>query len=107
MRNRHSGFSLAKPSSDLLGALGCLVGALIIIWLVPPIHIGIVFILSLLVSGGVYFILKRIIIARIAYIVSLGLCFFMFLYGIDMLDIMNSLLLISLLASIGVLVYQR
>jgi hypothetical protein len=106
MRSRKSTFKITIHT-DLYATIGLIVLAGLIIWYLPPSHIGIICALITVLSIALYLAARHFIHHTFALIGAMGIGMLAFLYGIDMFDAINSMLVISLLISIGILIHQK
>ena len=110
MRKRTSpSFDLSKlsfpPDLALLGLLIVISG--LVVWKLPPSSLYVIFGLFALVAGIVYLIAQRFVKKPIAALMALGIGSGLFLYALDMFDLINGVIWIGLLVSVGLFIRQK
>ena len=78
-----------------------------IVFKIPPKTIQIVFLGFLVISILIYYLLQPFMLKRNAILVSIALGSGGFLYALDMLDLVNTTIWLSLLLSISIFANQK
>ena len=97
---------IAFPKDLLLFITVCsIIG--FVVFTQPPQNIIIIFCVFALGSLVIFLPLKHFIDKRVAGLLAAGIGSFAFLYSVDLLDVINSIILISLLVSVGIFIHQK
>lgn len=105
-RRRSSSPQISIPK-NLIFAFLCIIGAGGIMWKIPPINIYVIFVFTALIASSIYLALSEVIKPLHGALIAVGMGLIGFLHLARMLDIMNFMIVVALLATIGLYIRQE
>lgn len=105
-RRRSTSPQISIPRNIILAFL-CISGAGLIMWKIPPVNIYVIFAFTALVALALYLFLSQAIKPLYGALIALGMGLIGFLHMSRMLDFMNFIIVMALLATIGLYIRQE
>jgi len=106
MRKNRERFKLSvKPAQVILALL--LFTLAFLIYFIPPVHIGVILLAVILLSLIVYLVSGLFLNRKMAFLISFSVGSLTLLQTLDIFDLLNFIILSSLVASLSILTYQK